>query len=217
MSRGNEILGTKKSDAAGRVAFEAGLSRGEGALAPAMLVATDAKGDYAFLNLKGPAFDLSDRGVDGPPGGGGARCLRLHRARRLSLRRDRARHVAAARRAGRGGAERAADARGRAAGRHRISPRRGARSGRRRPFARRADQPGGLDRHLARARLHRSEAPCGRRDHLPGRGLCARPAGVRSRGARRQDRPRRAGQADASTAAISTARRPPRSISKARS
>ena len=32
-----------------------------------MLVATDAKGDYAFLNLKGPAFDLSDRGVTGRP------------------------------------------------------------------------------------------------------------------------------------------------------
>ena len=65
MSRGNEVLSTKKSDAQGRVAFEAGLSRGEGALSPAMLVATDAKGDYAFLNLKGPAFDLGDRGVKG--------------------------------------------------------------------------------------------------------------------------------------------------------
>ena len=145
--------------------FEAGLARGEGALAPAMLVATDAKGDYAFLNLKGPAFDLSDRGVTGRAVPARARCLRLHRARRLSLRRDRARHGAAARRAGRGRAERAADARGRAAGRRRIPPRRGARSGRRRPRARRADQLGRLDRHLARARLHRSEAPGGRRDH----------------------------------------------------
>ena len=45
--------------------FEAGLTRGEGALAPAMLVATDAKGDYAFLSLKAPAFDLTDRGVSG--------------------------------------------------------------------------------------------------------------------------------------------------------
>ncbi len=71
MSRGNEILGTKRSDAAGRVAFEAGLSRGEGALSPAMLVASDMKGDYAFLNLKGPAFDLSDRGVSGRPAAAG--------------------------------------------------------------------------------------------------------------------------------------------------
>src|SRR5258707_3752335 len=67
MWRGNEVLSTKKSDAAGRVVFEAGLSRGEGELSPAMLIATDAKGDYAFLNLKGPAFDLSDRGVKGRP------------------------------------------------------------------------------------------------------------------------------------------------------
>ena len=65
MSRGNEVLGTKRTDAGGRVQFEAGLSRGEGAMAPAMLVATDSKGDYGFLNLKGPAFDLSDRGVAG--------------------------------------------------------------------------------------------------------------------------------------------------------
>ncbi|MEA2983196.1 MAG: alpha-2-macroglobulin, partial [Alphaproteobacteria bacterium] len=71
MSRGNEILSTKKTDAAGRLAFEAGLSRGEGALAPAMLVASDAKGDYAFLNMKGPAFDLGDRGVKGRPAAAG--------------------------------------------------------------------------------------------------------------------------------------------------
>jgi uncharacterized protein YfaS (alpha-2-macroglobulin family) len=71
MSRGNEILSTKRTDANGRAQFEAGLTRGEGALAPAMLVATDAKGDYAFLNLKGPAFDLSDRGVSGRPAAAG--------------------------------------------------------------------------------------------------------------------------------------------------
>ncbi len=35
------------------------LTRGEGGLSPALLVATDPKGDYAFLNLKAPAFDLS--------------------------------------------------------------------------------------------------------------------------------------------------------------
>jgi uncharacterized protein YfaS (alpha-2-macroglobulin family) len=65
LSRSNEILATKQTDAAGHVQFEAALTRGEGALAPALLVATDPKGDYAFLNLKGPAFDLSDRGVAG--------------------------------------------------------------------------------------------------------------------------------------------------------
>ena len=65
MSRGNEILSTKRTDATGRVQFEAGLARGEGAMSPAMLVASEPKGDYAFLSLKTPAFDLSDRGVSG--------------------------------------------------------------------------------------------------------------------------------------------------------
>jgi hypothetical protein len=67
LSRNNEVLATKATDAAGHVQFEAALTRGEGALAPALLIATDPKGDYAFLNLKAPAFDLSDRGVSGRP------------------------------------------------------------------------------------------------------------------------------------------------------
>jgi uncharacterized protein YfaS (alpha-2-macroglobulin family) len=64
MSRANEVLSTKRTDAAGRVQFEPGLARGEGALSPAMLIASEAR-DYAFLNLKNPAFDLTDRGVSG--------------------------------------------------------------------------------------------------------------------------------------------------------
>ena len=39
-------------------------SRAENATSPAMVVA-EADGDYAFLDLKAPAFDLSDRGVSG--------------------------------------------------------------------------------------------------------------------------------------------------------
>jgi alpha-2-macroglobulin len=65
MARNNEVLAVKPTDASGVVHFEAGLARGEGGLSPAMLVATDPKGDYAFLNLKAQAFDLSDRGVSG--------------------------------------------------------------------------------------------------------------------------------------------------------
>ena len=65
LSRGNEVLASKRTAENGYVQFEAGLARGEGALAPAMLVASDAGGDYAFLSLKSPAFDLSDRGVSG--------------------------------------------------------------------------------------------------------------------------------------------------------
>jgi alpha-2-macroglobulin len=64
IARNNEVLATRSTDPQGFVRFEAGLARGEGGLAPAMLVA-DAKGDYAFLSLKGPAFDLTDRGVAG--------------------------------------------------------------------------------------------------------------------------------------------------------
>jgi uncharacterized protein YfaS (alpha-2-macroglobulin family) len=65
LSRGNEILARKLTGDAGHVHFEANLARGEGALALAMLIASDTNGDYAFLSLKGPAFDLTDRGVSG--------------------------------------------------------------------------------------------------------------------------------------------------------
>ena len=66
LSRGNEILATKTTDGTGHAQFEAGLTRGEGAMAPAMLVAAEQRGgDYAFLSLKTAAFDLSDRGVAG--------------------------------------------------------------------------------------------------------------------------------------------------------
>src|SRR5499433_2528755 len=65
LSRGNEVLADKRTDDSGHVQFEANLARGEGALAPAMLIASDSGGDYAFLSLKAPAFDLSDRGVSG--------------------------------------------------------------------------------------------------------------------------------------------------------
>ena len=65
MARNNEVLAVKSTDANGMARFEAGLARGEGGLSPAMLIGTDPKGDYAFLNLKAQAFDLSDRGVSG--------------------------------------------------------------------------------------------------------------------------------------------------------
>jgi uncharacterized protein YfaS (alpha-2-macroglobulin family) len=65
LSRNNEVLATKRTNNTGYVQFEAALTRGEIGAAPAMLVATDANGDYAFLSLRSPAFDLSDRGVSG--------------------------------------------------------------------------------------------------------------------------------------------------------
>jgi len=65
VARNNEILATRKTDAAGHVLFEAGLARGDGGLSPALLTASGDKGDYAFLSLKTSAFDLTDRGVSG--------------------------------------------------------------------------------------------------------------------------------------------------------
>jgi alpha-2-macroglobulin len=65
LSRSNEVLADKRTDDSGHVQFEANLARGEGALAPAMLIASGSGGDYAFLNLKTPGFDLTDRGVSG--------------------------------------------------------------------------------------------------------------------------------------------------------
>lgn len=65
VARNNEVLATRQTDASGHAVFEAGLARGEGGLSPALLIASDAAKDYAFLSLKSPAFDLSDRGVSG--------------------------------------------------------------------------------------------------------------------------------------------------------
>jgi uncharacterized protein YfaS (alpha-2-macroglobulin family) len=64
IARNNEVLATKTTDRNGQVHFDAGLGRGEGGLAPAAIVVSE-KTDYAFLSLKSPAFDLSDRGVSG--------------------------------------------------------------------------------------------------------------------------------------------------------
>jgi alpha-2-macroglobulin len=67
VSRGNEVLATRKTDGNGQALFETGLASGEGGAAPALLAAADSAGDFAFLSLKTPAFDLTDRGVGGRP------------------------------------------------------------------------------------------------------------------------------------------------------
>jgi alpha-2-macroglobulin len=67
LSRSNEVLATRRTDAGGHAQFESGLASGEGGSAPAVVTAGDAQGDYAFLNLAAPAFDLTDRGVGGRP------------------------------------------------------------------------------------------------------------------------------------------------------
>ena len=64
VARNNEVLAVQQTDRNGFVHFDAGLVRGEGGLSPAAIIASE-KTDYAFLSLKSPGFDLSDRGVAG--------------------------------------------------------------------------------------------------------------------------------------------------------
>lgn len=61
----NEILGEATTNGDGFAEFSAGQSRGRGGSAPGILVAETSSGDYSFLDLRKPAFDLSDRGVEG--------------------------------------------------------------------------------------------------------------------------------------------------------
>src|SRR5262249_8809854 len=65
IARNNEVLGSTKTDSRGYARFDAGLKRGEGGLAPAVLAVDTSEGDYAFLDLATAAFDLTDRGVKG--------------------------------------------------------------------------------------------------------------------------------------------------------
>ena len=65
LARNNEILGTGKTDAEGRATFNPGLTRGEGGMVPAVLMASRAGQDFVFLDMTKAGFDLSDRGVAG--------------------------------------------------------------------------------------------------------------------------------------------------------
>lgn len=65
LSRSNRELATLETDAQGHAQFPAGLTRGTGGAAPALVLAETGDDDMAFLSLADPAFDLSDRGVEG--------------------------------------------------------------------------------------------------------------------------------------------------------
>lgn len=65
VAKNNEVLASLKTDSHGYARFDPGLSRGQGGLEPGVLVATDANGDYGFLDLQQTALDLTDRGVKG--------------------------------------------------------------------------------------------------------------------------------------------------------
>lgn len=64
-ARNNGDLGKAVSDESGRARFDPGLLRGSGGREPAVLMAYGRAGDFNFLDLTRPAFDLSDRGVAG--------------------------------------------------------------------------------------------------------------------------------------------------------
>jgi alpha-2-macroglobulin len=71
LSRANAVIAQGQTDAQGYLRFDPGLVRGTGSAAPAMVVVRqggdddDSAQDLAFLSLTDPAFDLSDRGVEG--------------------------------------------------------------------------------------------------------------------------------------------------------
>ena len=67
VSRANSVLAEVETDAQGHARVPEGLTAGQGSAAPALVVVRAGDDDMAFLSLTEPAFDLSDRGVEGRP------------------------------------------------------------------------------------------------------------------------------------------------------
>ena len=65
VARNNNELASVTTDSNGRADFDAGLLRATGGDEPVMVMAYGANGDFAFLDLRRSAFDLTDRGVGG--------------------------------------------------------------------------------------------------------------------------------------------------------
>jgi uncharacterized protein YfaS (alpha-2-macroglobulin family) len=65
LARANRPLEVATTDAEGVARFAPGLLRGTDGSAPAVVMARRGEEDLAFLSLTDPAFDLSDRGVEG--------------------------------------------------------------------------------------------------------------------------------------------------------
>ena len=65
IARNNEVLATATTDEQGRAIFAPGLVRGEGGARPGAVMAFGGAGEFNFLDLTKPAFDLTDRGVGG--------------------------------------------------------------------------------------------------------------------------------------------------------
>ncbi len=65
VARNNEILGSATTSSDGGAHFEAALLRGTGGMEPIMVMAYGMEDDFNYLDLRRPAFDLTDRGVGG--------------------------------------------------------------------------------------------------------------------------------------------------------
>jgi alpha-2-macroglobulin len=65
VARNNEELARAFTDENGRARFAPGIVRGAGGLRPAAVMAFAQDGEFVFLDLTAPAFDLTDRGVGG--------------------------------------------------------------------------------------------------------------------------------------------------------
>jgi uncharacterized protein YfaS (alpha-2-macroglobulin family) len=65
VARDNDELARATTDADGHARFDPGLLRGAGGSAPVAVMAYGAEGDFSFEDVTRPAFDLSDRGVEG--------------------------------------------------------------------------------------------------------------------------------------------------------
>ncbi|WP_298851687.1 alpha-2-macroglobulin family protein [uncultured Ruegeria sp.] len=65
VTNANAVIATARTDETGYARFDPGLTRGKGASAPALVMAAAGDSDFSFLSLTDPAFDLSDRGVEG--------------------------------------------------------------------------------------------------------------------------------------------------------
>jgi hypothetical protein len=65
VARNNEELARVSTDAYGKAKFAEGLTRGTGGMEPVAVMAYGAADDFTFLDLRRPAHDLTDRGVDG--------------------------------------------------------------------------------------------------------------------------------------------------------
>ncbi len=65
VSQANAELANSTTDGNGYARFDPGLMRGTAGASPALVIAQIGEEDIGFLSLKDPAFDLSDRGVEG--------------------------------------------------------------------------------------------------------------------------------------------------------